>query len=85
MSCYTKEIIPIRVLCLEKSVFKKSRPIFVLVLHLFYSLPSVLLSLLIFVTECLDKNFLTRLMILRGYLFINVLLINRSWLLALID
>ncbi len=84
-SYYTKEIIPIRVLCYENSVLKKSRPIFVLILHLFYSLPSVLLSLLIFVTECLDDNFLTRLMIVQGNFFINVLNINRSRLLALID
>ncbi len=78
-------MIPIRVPCFENSDLKKSRPIIVLILHLFYSLPSVLLSLLIFVTECLDKNVLITFMIHRGNFFTNVVLTNRSQLFALID
>ncbi len=85
ISCHTKESIPLRVLCFENAVLKKWRPIFVLILHLFYNLPSVLLSFLSFATECFDKNFLNRLMILQSYLFVNFLSMNRSRLLALVD
>ncbi len=49
------------------------------------NLPSVLLNLLIFGTKYFDKTLLTRLMIHQSYFFINVLLINRNRLLALID
>ncbi len=59
MSCYTKEIILICVLCFENTVLKMSRPIFLLMLHLFYYLPSVVLTLFIFGTECSDEKNLT--------------------------
>ncbi len=46
-----EEIIAIRVFGLENAVLKESSPIFMSMLHLFYNLPSVLLSLLISETE----------------------------------
>ncbi len=64
---------------------KKGMANFCVAFEAFHNLPSVLLSLLIFVTECFDKHFLTRLMVHRGYFFMNFLLIDRSRLLALID
>ncbi len=69
----------------RKRSFKKVKANFRVDFAPFYGLPSVLLSFLSFATECFDKNFSNGLMIHQSYLLINVLLINRSRLLALID
>ncbi len=69
----------------QKRSFKKVKANFRVNFAPFYNLPSVLLSFLSFAIECFDKNFSNRLMIHQSYFFMNVLLINRSRLLALID
>ncbi len=68
----------------RKRSLKEVKANFCVDLHFFHNLPSVL-SFLNFVTECFDKNGSTRLMIHQSYFFINVLLIHRSRLSALIS
>ncbi len=70
---------------LRKLSFKKVKANFRVYFAPFLQPSFSLVEFTYFVTECLDKNFLTGLMILRGYFFIDVLLKNRSRLLALID
>ncbi len=83
--CYTKEIIPIRVLRFENAVLKKVKANFRVDFAPFLKLTFSLVEFSQFYDWMFRKNFSNRSMIHQSYFFINVLLINLSRLLALID
>ncbi len=84
ISCYTKEIIPIRVIYFKSRVEKKSRPTFARISHLL-QLTFNFVKLTNFCDRMFRLKLVALVMITQGYFFINFILFTCTRLLALID